>query len=98
MMLRRILPALGLLLIMTQLSSHDANARYPSQGNGSGGQTIKVADRAVSMRDAINRVRQQTPGRILDAQDQGDHYRVKVLTPDGVVRIYRVDASTGAVR
>lgn len=50
------------------------------------------------MRDAINLVRQQTTGRILDAQDRGDHYRVKVLSQDGVVRVYRVDAKSGAVR
>jgi uncharacterized membrane protein YkoI len=50
------------------------------------------------MREAVSRVRQQTGGRVLDAQDRGTHYRIKVLTPEGEVRIFRVDAQTGAIR
>lgn len=88
----------GLLLLLVLSGTHDAHARSPVQVDHFEARTIRVADRAVSMRDAINRVRQQTGGRVLDAQDAGDHYRVKVLTPDGVVRVFRVDASTGAVR
>jgi len=102
-MLRRTLPAPGLLLpgllLLLVLSGvHDAHARGPVQTSHFEARAIKVADRAVSMKDAINRVRQQTGGRVLDAQDGGDHYRVKVLTPEGVVRVFRVDARTGAVR
>jgi uncharacterized membrane protein YkoI len=88
----------GLLLLLVQSGMNDALARGPVQTDQFQGRMIKVADRAVSMRDAINRVRQQTGGRVLDAQDGGDHYRVKVLTPEGVVRVYQVDARTGAIR
>ncbi len=102
-MLRRILKAPGLsllliLLLLAQSGVHDAHARRPGQAELLQARPMKVADRAVSMRDAINRVRQQTGGRVLDAQDGGDHYRVKVLTPQGVVRVFRVDANTGAIR
>ncbi len=103
MMLRRLLPApglllTGLLLLLVHAGMQDVHARTPAQADHFQPRSIKVADRAVSMRDAIDRVRQQTGGRVLDAQDGGDHYLVKVLTPQGVVRVFRVDASTGAVR
>ena len=59
---------------------------------------FKVADRAVSMGEAIDRVRKSTGGRVLDAQDAGSHYRIKVLTRDGEVRVVRVDARTGRIQ
>ena len=98
MMLRRSLPALALVLLAAQFNTLDAYARQPGRGSHPTQGLIKVAERAVSMREAINRVRQQTGGRVLDAQDRGDHYRVKVLTPEGEVRVFRVDARTGAIR
>jgi uncharacterized membrane protein YkoI len=103
MMPRRTLPVPSLLLLAlsllgAHLNVHDAYARGLEQSGPFQVRAIKVADRAVSMRDAINLVRQQSGGRVLDAQDRGDHYRVKVLTPEGVVRVFRVDARTGAVR
>ena len=103
MMLRRVVPAPGLLLtrlllLLVLTGMQHAQARMPVQADHFQPRSIRVADRAISMRDAINRVRQQTGGRVLDAQDAGDHYRVKVLTPQGVVRVFQVDASTGAIR
>ena len=50
------------------------------------------------MGDGINRVGKQTGGRVLDAKDEGNHYRIKILTPEGEVRVLRVDAKTGAIR
>ena len=98
MTLRRSLPALTLLLL-TGFGALEVHARYPDpRDHLVTGRLVKVADRAVSMREAINRVRQQTGGRVLDAQDQGNYYRVKVLTPEGEVRVFRVDARTGAIR
>jgi uncharacterized membrane protein YkoI len=35
---------------------------------------------------------------VLDAQDAGGHYRIKVLTRDGEVRVMRVDARTGSIQ
>ena len=93
----RFLPMLVLLLV-TAVASPSANAGYTTPANDPVTPFVKVADRAVSMREAVGRVRQQTGGRVLDAQDRGNHYRIKVLTPDGEVRIFRVDAQTGAIR
>ena len=74
------------------VAGYSGHAGYPATG------LVKVAERPVSMRQAIDKVRQQTGGRVLDAQDQGNQYRIKVLTPKGEVRIFHVDAQTGAVR
>ena len=88
---------LVLLLIMT-FGSPSTYARQTTTALHSVGGFVRVAERAISMSEAVGRVRQQTGGRVLDAQDRGNHYRIKVLTPDGEVRIFRVDARTGAVR
>ena len=98
MMLRRSLPVLALLLLVAQFSMPDASARQPDRNSHPIGQVNRVAERAVSMGDAINRVRKQTGGRVLDAKDEGNHYRIKILTPEGEVRVLRVDAETGAIR
>ena len=97
MLPRRSLPMLVLLLVTT-FASLDAYPRHTATVVTPSASFVKVADRAVSMRDAVSRVRQQTGGRVLDAQDRGSHYRIKVLTPQGEVRIFRVDARTGAIR
>ena len=60
--------------------------------------THQVADRRVSMDQAIASVQRRTGGRVLDARDLGDQYRIKVLTRDGEVRVVYVDARTGAMR
>lgn len=97
-MAKRSVAALATLLLAASLGCPHAiagftrHAGYPATG------LVKVAERPVSMRDAIEKVRKQTGGRVLDAQDQGSQYRIKVLTPKGDVRIYHVDAQTGAVR
>ena len=86
------------LLIVTAFTPLDAEARHATTAVYPAATFVRVAERAVSMRDAVSRVRQQTSGRVLDAQDRGTHYRIKVLAPEGEVRIYRVDAQTGAIR
>jgi uncharacterized membrane protein YkoI len=99
MMRKRSLPALALLLFLSGFGALDAlAARNMPAAGAPGGPLMRVAERAISMGDAISRVRRQTGGRVLDAQDKGSHYRVKVLTPQGEVRVFRVDAMTGAVR
>ena len=85
-------------LLVTALAPPDADARHATTAVYPAASFVRVAERAVSMRDAVSRVRQQTGGRVLDAQDRGTHYRIKVLTPQGDVRIFRVDAQTGAIR
>ena len=81
-----------------KVASPSADAGYATPAIYPVASFIKAAERAVSMHEAVGRVRQQTGGRVLDAQDRGTHYRIKVLTPDGEVRIFRVDAQTGAIR
>lgn len=51
----------------------------------------------ISMEEAIAQVQKSTGGRVLDARDVGDAYRLKVLR-DGEVRIIFVDAQTGKMR
>jgi len=97
-MAKRSVAALATLLLAATVGCPQAlagiakYADYPVTG------LVRVAERPVSMSEAIDKVRQQTGGRVLDAQDQGNQYRIKVLTPKGEVRIYHVDAQTGAVR
>jgi len=51
---------------------------------------------------AVALVREQTEGKVVrvDRKTEGGAlvYRIRVLTPDGRLREYRVDAATGAVR
>jgi len=55
-----------------------------------------LAQRAVDLQDAVERVQRQTAGRILSAETvrsgRQKLYRVKVLTPDGRVQVVTVPA------
>jgi uncharacterized membrane protein YkoI len=57
---------------------------------------------AISEDVAVALVREQTDGKVVrvDRKMEGGAlvYRVRVLSPDGRLREYRVDAATGAVR
>ncbi len=70
-----------------------------------GPHSILVARRAggdagISLNEAVQQVRQETGGRVLSAdessQDGRRVYRIKVLTPSGHVRVYVIDAQSGA--
>lgn len=87
-----------LLLALSLCIASSVHARQQHLNAAPAGRMIKVAEQGISMRDAIERVKQQTGGRVLDAQPQDGGYRIKVLTPQGEVRIYRVDARTGDIR
>lgn len=52
----------------------------------------------ISLEQAVARVQRATGGRVLDARDEGEQHRVKVLTRQGEVRVVIVDARTGAMR
>ena len=56
----------------------------------------------ISQDGAVARVRAQTDGKVVrvDRKIEGGGvvYRVRVLSPDGRLREYRVDATTGTVR
>ena len=55
----------------------------------------------ISMGGAMEMVQRQTGGRVLNAQEaqQGGRpgYRIKVLTRSGEVRVFFVDANSGAI-
>jgi len=57
----------------------------------------KVQRARISLSEATQRVQERTGGRVLAAQELRDRnaYRIKVLTPQGEVRIVIVDAETG---
>lgn len=63
---------------------------------------LPVADRQISVDQAARIAQQAVGGRVLAAEPANlggqPVVRVKVLTPDGVVRIVIVDAATGRVR
>lgn len=53
----------------------------------------------ISLDEAVARVRRESGGRVLSAEARdrrGDTtYRIKVLLPNGAVRVYNVDARSG---
>jgi len=66
------------------------------------GAQITLAQARIGQGQAIVFARQATGGRVLDVQtqDMAGHvvYLVKVLMPDGRVRIIAVDGETGQIR
>ena len=61
-----------------------------------------LAREAISEDAAVALVREQTDGKVVrvERKMEGPNlvYRIRVLSPDGRLREYRVDAATGAVR
>jgi hypothetical protein len=49
----------------------------------------------VSLDEAVTRVRRDTGGRVLSAEPRDGRYRIKVLLPDGAVRVINVDKRSG---
>jgi len=56
----------------------------------------------ISLDEAVARVRRDTGGRVLAAEARDERgrtvYRIKVLLPNGSVRVVNVDAQSGATR
>ena len=57
----------------------------------------KVVRRGIGLDEAVNRAREATHGRVLSAQELDSEYRVRLLTPDGVVKRLRIDPVTGEI-
>jgi uncharacterized membrane protein YkoI len=49
----------------------------------------------ISLDEAVTRVRRETGGRVLSAEARNSRYRIKVLLPNGAVRVVNVDARSG---
>jgi uncharacterized membrane protein YkoI len=80
------------LALLVVLSSHAPAARAQDS----------LVREGISQDAAVALVREQTDGKVVrvDRRLEGGSvvYRIRVLTPDGRLREYRVDAATGAVR
>ena len=80
-----------------------AAAKPESGGKGRAAAENAPAARpdAISKDQAVAMVRARTGGKVLRAERVGEQgrvaYRIRVLTADGRVREYRVDATTGAM-
>lgn len=83
----------GLILAASVIAQH-----APLQASQSTADRLMLAaNQQISLDQAIARVREQTGGRILSAgsssEDGRKTYRIKVLMPNGVVRVIHVDAT-----
>jgi len=95
---RHVLP--GILLIM---ALHPALADTPRWSQGlrhpDMSESRGISTGGVSLEQAVKRVRRDSGGRILSAQtvrEEGRQvHRIKVLTREGRVRVYTVDARGG---
>jgi hypothetical protein len=65
----------------------------------SGAALAQAAGSAVTLDQAVLKVQQDTGGRILSAEQRGvghrQEYRIKVLTPDGHVKVMVVSSESG---
>lgn len=96
----------AVILLAGALAAVPAGAAKPKSKSVDQGQASAVeapaAPRAVISKDAaVAMVRERTGGKVVRADSRTDKgrtvYRIRVLTADGRVREYRVDAMTGAM-
>jgi uncharacterized membrane protein YkoI len=98
-MRKRTLPALALLLAVALAAPAQADRkRWGAEASPQGFAPRSMAERRISLEQAIAIVQRETGGRVLDARDQGERYRVKILTRRGEVQVVYVDAATGEMR
>ena len=71
--------------------------RGPDRDDGPGRGGFERRGQTISMSQAINIARARVPGRVLDAGMAGTNYRVRLMTPDGRVVDFIIDAASGAV-
>ena len=88
----------GLMLLAATCIPAQAQRSAPDSAGAQGYAPRTVAERRVSLAQAVEMVQQATRGKVLDAKDLGDQYRIKVLTRSGEVRVVYVNAQTGAMR
>ena len=86
---------LALLLAVLPL----AHARADEDDDQERARSAREAGRALPLASILDRVRQSTPGVVLgvELEEEGGRvlYEVKVLRPDGRVRLLAYDAATG---
>ena len=96
--LTRVRMLVGLSALVGLCGAAQAQRWSPEPTSSQGFAPRAVAERRVTLAQAIDIVQRATRGRVLDAKDLGDAYRIKVLTRSGEVRVVYVDARTGAMR
>ena len=76
-----------------------AHARADEDDDQERARSAREAGRALPLASILDRVRQSTPGVVLgvELEEEGGRvlYEVKVLRPDGRVRLLAYDAATG---
>lgn len=98
---RNILPVVMLLSGMLALSSVSAQQHYPQGGvfSPAGKPIAQEGAGAQDLDTAVARIRKQTGGRVLAAEtrfiDGRPVHVIRILTPQGKVRNYQIDARTG---
>ena len=92
--------ALVVLILLAGVAGIPAHAqRWAPDDSGARGYAPRtVAERRISLAQAVEMVQRATRGKVLDAKDLGGEYRIKVLTRSGEIRVVYVDAQTGAMR
>jgi uncharacterized membrane protein YkoI len=90
--------ALALALVLALPCAHARDFRVRDDGPGNSYAPRSTAEPRISLSQAIERVQRSTGGRVLDARERRDGYRIKVLTPRGEVLVVHVDARTGEMR
>jgi uncharacterized membrane protein YkoI len=95
---KQLLPVLAFFLAAGMATAAHGERKHWGPQPDQGFAPSHVAQQHISIQQAIAIVQRETGGRVLDARDQGQQYRIKVLTPKGEVRIVYVDAATGAMR
>lgn len=92
LLLRRILMIVSLIGSMPVLSADALSASIPMLAQAS----------ALTLDQAVAKVRRASGGKVIGAdtieQDGSTAYRIKVVFPDGKVRVYFVDPATGEIQ
>ncbi len=63
-----------------------------------GGRALHPIRERMTLDDAVSHVRRQVEGRVLSAEERNGEYRVRILTPQGRVKRFRLDPRTGRYR
>ena len=98
---KRLLPILCLALLAGAAASGQAMASDRDRARGRGGERV-MADRAISLDEAVARAERQYDARVVRAEEKrhGDRieYRIRLLAANGRVFEVRIDAETGQER
>jgi uncharacterized membrane protein YkoI len=97
-LLKRACCAVALALLAAAPAAQARDRWHPDDDPSRSYAPRSTVERRISLPEAIERVQRSTGGRVLDARESGEGYRIKVLTRRGEVRVVYVDARTGEMR